>query len=425
MEAIPGRPTAGGEPTGGQRWLSRPVAGIGAASLLSDLGHEVPTALLPRLLTGLGGSAGALGLIEGVSDGLAGLMRLAGGALADDPGRRRKVVVGGYATTAILTSLIGAVGSVWQVGVLRAGGWAARGLRVPARNALLADSVRPEVYGRAYGFERAMDNLGAIGGPLLALALVVVGSVRGAILLSAIPGLLAAGAILYAVRHIPRLTPQPRALRISFRPIMQGRLGRLMISVGAFEVGNVAATLLILRATEALAPTKGPGSADRLALLLYLAYNVAAAGASLPAGRASDRFGSVVVLASGVGAFLIAYLGFAGAGHSISGLAVSFVLAGLGIGCVETAEHAAVAAVAPSDARGSAFGLLAAVQSFGNLAASGIAGLLWSAFSAKVAFTYLSSWMAVALIGMLAAGPGKGPPGRDRPGPAGETKTGP
>ncbi|MGH2671125.1 MAG: MFS transporter, partial [bacterium] len=339
------------------------------------------------------------------------------GTLADDPERRRKAAVGGYATTAILTSLTGAVGSVWQVGVLRAGGWAARGLRVPARNALLADSVRPEAYGRAYGFERAMDNLGAIGGPLLALGLVAVGSVRGAILLSAIPGLLAAGAIVYAIRHIPRLTSQPRALRISLRPIMRGRLGRLMVSVGAFEVGNVAATLLILRATEALTPTKGAATAGRLALLLYLAYNLAATGASLLAGRASDRQGCVVVLAAGVGAFLIAYLGFAGAALSIPGLALPFVLAGVGIGLVETAEHAAVAAFAPPDARGSAFGALAAVQSCGNLAASGNAGLLGSAFSAKVAFAYLSAWMAAALIGLLVAGH------RGGPGAAGDIRT--
>ena len=85
--------------------------------------------------------------------------RFGGGALADDPGRRRAIAVGGYTTTAVLSSVTGAATSVWQVGVLRAGAWAARGLRVPARNALLADIVDPAVYGRAYGFERAMDNL--------------------------------------------------------------------------------------------------------------------------------------------------------------------------------------------------------------------------------------------------------------------------
>jgi len=118
------------------------VRGIGAASLLSDAGHEIPTSLLPSLLTGtLGAPAAALGIIEGVADGLAGGARFAGGALADDPQRRRTVAVGGYATTAVLSSLIGVATAVWQVAVLRSAAWTARGLRVPARNALLADVV--------------------------------------------------------------------------------------------------------------------------------------------------------------------------------------------------------------------------------------------------------------------------------------------
>jgi MFS family permease len=146
-----------------ERWLGPGVAGIGTASLLADVGHEIPTALLPNLLTvTLGAPAAALGLIEGIADGLAGAARLAGGAIADDPRRRRAQAVAGYTTTAVLSSLIGAATTVWQVAILRAGAWAARGLRVPARNALLADIVPATVYGRAYGFERAMDNLSAI-----------------------------------------------------------------------------------------------------------------------------------------------------------------------------------------------------------------------------------------------------------------------
>jgi hypothetical protein len=151
-----------------KRWLGPGVAGIGTASFLADVGHEIPTALLPNLLTAtLGAPPAALGLIEGIADGLAGTARLAGGALADDPRRRRALAVGGYTTTAVLSGLLGAAGAVWQVGVLRAGAWAARGLRVPA-----------SVYGRAYGFERAMDNLGAIAGPLLALTLVGLAAAR-------------------------------------------------------------------------------------------------------------------------------------------------------------------------------------------------------------------------------------------------------
>jgi MFS family permease len=118
--------------------------GIGGASLLADVGHEIPTSLLPSLRTStLGAPAAALGAIEGVADGLAGAARFVGGALADDPQRRRKVAVGGYGTTAVLYGLIGVATSVWQVAILRAGAWTARGLRVPARNALLAESSPP------------------------------------------------------------------------------------------------------------------------------------------------------------------------------------------------------------------------------------------------------------------------------------------
>ncbi|MDN5747176.1 MAG: MFS transporter [Pseudonocardia sp.] len=148
----------------------------------------------------LGAPAAALGLIEGIFEGLAGAGRFVGGALADDPARRRAVAVGGYTATAVLSGLIGTTTSVAQAGVLRGAAWAARGLRVPARNALLADVVASHADGRAYGFERTMDNLGVIGGPLLALVLVSAVGVRTAILASIIPGLLAAVAIVYAIR---------------------------------------------------------------------------------------------------------------------------------------------------------------------------------------------------------------------------------
>src|SRR5215216_2785758 len=392
-----------------QGWLGPGVAGIGSASFLADVGHEIPTALLPNLLTTtLGAPVAALGLIEGLSDGLAGAARLAGGAIADDPRRRRAQAVAGYTTTAVLSSLICAATAVWQIGVLRAGAWAARGLRVPARNALLADIVPAAVYGRAYGFERAMDNLGAIGGPLLALALIGLVGTRTAIALSVIPGLLAALAIVYAIRHAPRAEQRERhPLRLRIRPVLTGRLGRLMVGVSVFEFGNVAATLLILRATELLAPGRDQDRATQLALGLYVAYNVAATVASIPAGRLGDRRGAVLVLALGVGLFGLAYAGFAVGGASVLALAPWFVAAGVAIGCVETAEHAAVAALAPGEMRGSAFGLLAAVQSFGNLAASTIAGLLWTAVSPRVAFAYLVAWMLLALVGLLPAARGQ------------------
>jgi MFS family permease len=386
------------------RWLNRGVAGIGVASFFSDVSHEVPTALLPSLLTTtLGAPAAALGTIEGIADGLAGAAKLAGGALADDPARRRATAMGGYTATAVLSALIGAATAVWQVGVLRTGAWLSRGLRTPSRNALLTDVVEPDAYGRAYGFERALDNAGAIAGPLLALALISVVGVREAILLSVIPGLLAAAAIFVAVRSARRLERHERPpVRIRIRPVLHGRFGRLLGAFTAFELANAAATLLILRATELLTPSHGHDSAVRLAVVLYAVYNAAAMVISVPAGHVSDRRGTTAVLAVGAVAALAAFTGLALAGASVALLAALFALAGTGKGAVETAQGAAVALLAPPALLGSAFGALAAIQSFANLAASAVAGALWTLVSPRAAFLYLAGWAAVSVVALTA-----------------------
>jgi MFS family permease len=391
------------EPSIERHWLTPGVRSIGLASLLSDAGHEIPTSLLPSFLTAtLGAPASALGLIEGIADGAAGVAKLAGGALADDPHRRRNVAVGGYVATAVLSSATGLATAAWQVGVLRTGAWAARGIRGPSRNAILADVVHPSAYGRAYGFERAADNLGAIVGPLLALGLVAWVGVRHAILLSIVPGLLAAVAMFAAARHVRIATSRThRPVRLQVRPVLRGGLGRLFLGMGAFEFGNCAATLLILRATELLTPGHGEEGAARIGLLLYVAYNAAGTLASYPAGHLGDRRGTRVALLGGAAAFLAAYLLFAAAGASVPVLGVAFVLAGVGIGSAETGETAAVAARAGERIRGSAFGLLAGLQSAGNLAASVIAGVLWTAASPTTAFLWLSAWMVASLVAFM------------------------
>jgi MFS family permease len=387
------------------RWLNRGVAGIGVASFFSDVSHEVPTALLPALLTTtLGAPAAALGTVEGIADGIAGAAKLAGGALADDPARRRATAMGGYTATAILSALIGAAAAVWQVAILRSAAWFSRGLRTPSRNALLTDVVAPEAYGRAYGFERAMDNAGAIGGPLLALALLSLVGVRDAILLSVIPGLLATLAIFVAVRSARRLERHERPpLRIRIRPVLHGRLGRLLGAITAYELGNAAATLLILRATNLLSPGHGHDSAVKLAVLLYVGYNAAAMVTSVAAGHTTDRRGATAVLVTGALALLAAYVGFALAGAGLAALAVLFVLAGTGKGAVETAQGAAVALLAPPELLGSAFGALATIQSFANLTASALAGALWTLVSPRTAFLYLAGWMAVSAAALVVA----------------------
>lgn len=140
-----------------------------------------------------------LGTIEGISDALVGLSKLAGGPLANDPGRRGRLASSGYLGTAIATAAIGLTTFVWQVAILRALAWASRGIRSPARDILLTDLTPKSAYGRAFGLERAGDNAGAILGPLLASVLVTVVGIRHTILLAIIPGIFAATvAFLYA-----------------------------------------------------------------------------------------------------------------------------------------------------------------------------------------------------------------------------------
>jgi MFS family permease len=220
--------------------------------------------------------------------------------------------------------------------------------------------------------------------------------VRTAIIVSVVPGLLAAVAIVFAIRLAPKFAPRERKpLSIKVRPVLQGRLGGLMVGITAFELGNVAATLLILRTTQLIAP----GHAySRTAVLLYAGYNLAATLIAIPAGHLSDRRGAALVMAIAAVMFAGAFAGFAFAGASVALLACFFVLAGLGIGVGETAESAAIAAFAPAEIRGSAFGLVAAVQAFANLAASAVAGGLWKAVSPEAAFLYLAVWSILAAI---------------------------
>jgi MFS family permease len=207
----------------------------------------------------------------------------------------------------------------------------------------------------------------------------------------------------YAIRRLPRLTARPRGRRprLQVRAVLQGRFRWLLAAAVGFELGNAAATLLILRVTNLLTPTYGVTHATEIALLLYTAYNAAAAVSSLPAGQVDDRRGSTLAWTLGAVALLAGYALLADGSPSIPLLTGAFILAGVGIGFAETAQSAAVAAAAPIDQRGSAFGILAAIQAFGNLAASIVAGVIWTLISPAAAFLYLSCWMVVAVVVLL------------------------
>ena len=255
------------------RWLSRGVLGVGTASFFSDAGHEIATSVLPSFLTvTLHAGPGALGAIEGTSDALVGLSKLAGGPLSNDPERRARLATGGYLGTALATGAIGLAVAVWQVAVLRALAWASRGIRSPARDTLLTSLVPPQAYGRAFGVERAGDNAGAIVGPLLASVLVAVVGIRHAIWFAVIPGVLAAVAITVAAREARRTvtsTAGRRTLSLNLGELRRAGLARALAPAALFEFGNIATTLLILRATGLL-HTGGRSLAGATSLAILL-----------------------------------------------------------------------------------------------------------------------------------------------------------
>src|SRR4051812_35337202 len=185
---------SGEDPVDGAKsgeWLTPGVAAVGTASFFSDAGHEITTSLLPTLVTStLHAGPAALGAIEGVSDALIGISKLAGGPLSIDPQRRARLAAGGYVGTAVATAAIGLATAVWQVAALRALAWVSRGLRSPARDSLLVSITPRPAYGRAVGLERAGDNAGAVVGPLLASMLIGLVGIRPAMLLAIVPGLL-------------------------------------------------------------------------------------------------------------------------------------------------------------------------------------------------------------------------------------------
>jgi MFS family permease len=393
----------GGTPTDENRWLTPGVLSVGAASLGSDAGHELTTSLLPTFLSStLHAGPAALGAIEGVSDALIGISKLAGGPLSSDPVRRGRLASGGYLVTAFATAAIGLATAVWQVAILRALSWVSRGLRSPARDTLLMSLVRPTAYGRAAGVERAGDNAGALIGPLVASALVGVLGIRHLMLLAFIPGLLAAAAITVAAREARRSVSTEtgrRTLSFNLRELRQAGFATTLAPVVLFELGNVATTLLILRATNLLdSGGRSLASATSIAILLYAAHNGAAMLTALGAGHAIDRLNPRVVFGVGAAVYVLAYATFAWDQHAWPVLLAAFVLAGVGIGTAEAAETSMVAYGLPDALRGNGFGVLGLVQSFGDLGASLVAGLIWAAVSPTAAFVYAGLWMVGAVV---------------------------
>lgn len=367
------------------RWLNRNVGAIGLTSLFSDISHEIATSILPVFLASLGAAPWALGVIEGVSDGLSSVAKLGGGWLSDRTGVRKPLAVAGYLVTAVSTAAIGWSSRWAHVLGGRALAWLGRGVRSPVRDAILADSIEARDYGKAFGFERALDTAGAILGPMAALVLLSTLSYRSIFFLTLVPGLLAAAIFAAAVRGRPTLRPISTA-KVSFRGLPP-RFRWFLVVVGVFGIGDFAHTLLILRATDILRPQMGEGAAGA-AITLYLVHNVFYAGLSTPIGALGDRFGKAGVLSAGYALAAFMNLGFLfGPTHWLL-LGSLFALGGSFIATEDALERAIAADLLPDHLKATGFGALAAVNAIGDLISSAVVGWVWAAVSPEAGFAY-------------------------------------
>ena len=385
-----------------KRWLTRGVLGIGLASLFSDWGHEAATAILPAFLASLGAPAVALGVIEGVSDGLSSFAKLAGGFIADRPRWRRPTGIVGYFATAITTFGYAFAQSWPAVLALRAFGWMGRGSRGPSRDALLAESVAPGQTGRAFGFERAMDTLGAVLGPLCATALLGALGLRGILRWTVLPGMAAALAFAFlaprskkAEPHVASETPAKIASRFAQLP---RNYWRYLAGVFAHGIGAFAPTLLILRASQILAPRLGVGRAAAISVALYTFHNFIDAAASYPAGALGDRIGKRGLLAIGYLIGVVSYAGFIFEQPTIPVLVALFGLAGVHDAFQQSLEKSLAAELLPGSVRGTGFGVLATANGIGDFVSSIAVGALWSLVSPAAGFLYAAVFAALGAL---------------------------
>jgi MFS family permease len=337
--------------------------------------------------------------------------KLLGGWLGDQVHRRKPWAALGYVVTGITTGMY-ALASAWPaVLVARAVGWAGRGLRSPLHDAMLTDVVPPEARGRAFGFDEAADTLGAVCGPLAALALVTVfgrtmptiNAYRWVFVLAAIPGLLAAISILVLVSEKPR----ERDGRLTFRGSMRAlppSFRRYLVGIFLFGIGDYANTLLILRATQVLTGRLSTEQAGSVAVALYTLHNVFYMAGAYPIGALADRFGKRWLL---IGAYSLAVLYnllLIVEIPSVAVLALVFALAGTVYSSQQSLERAIAADLVPEQVRSTGFGVLATVNGIGDFISSLMVGLLWSAFSPAAGFAYsliLTSLGAVTMTVVL------------------------
>ncbi len=376
------------------RGITRNVLVLGLVSLLTDVSSEMIYPLLPLFLTVvLGAGPAFLGAIEGVAESTAALLKLASGVVSDRVRRRKPLVLAGYGLSALARPLVALAATPAFVLGVRFCDRIGKGVRTSPRDALIADSVAPELRGRAYGFHRSMDHAGALLGPLVAAGLLgwFAFDLRTVFWCAAVPGLLAVLLIAGGVREVPR-PPAPARSAAKLSP-PHGPLRAYLLILLLFTLGNSSDAFLLLRAGElGVTPARLP--------LLWAFFHLVKMGSVFPFGALSDRIGRRGVIVAGWGVYAAAYLGFA---LATSELHIWLLFAGYGLfyGLTEGAEKAMVADLAIPSERGAAFGWFNAAIGLGALPASLLFGALWQWSGPLAAFGCGAALAGVAAVLLL------------------------
>jgi MFS family permease len=389
-------------------WWNRNVAGMTFTSLLSDACYEMVLAVVPGFLPIIGVPAAALGWIEGISDGFSSVLKFVSGWWTDRLGHRKTWVTAGYFLTGTGLSLF-ALAFSWPMILLgRMVSWCGKGIRGSLRDAMLSESVPPEVRGKAFGIHRAGDTVGAVLGPLCgALLLHFLPhqppdlAFRRVFLLSLIPGLAAPLVFWLMVREQRR---QPSARISVWHALRQqpAAFRRFLTAVGLFGAGDFSPTLLIMAAALLLTPRFGAVRAAEFAALFYVARNIVYAAASYPIGALGDRVPKTLLLSIGYGAAALTALGVAlmfRTGSTNAWLiGALFLLSGVFASAQETMQGAITPELTEAAARGTAYGMLGVVNGAGDLIASALLGTLWSVVSPAAGFTAAALLMAAGAV---------------------------
>lgn len=396
------------------RAIPRGVWALGLVSLLMDLSSELIHSLLPLyLVTVLGVSTLTVGVIEGIAEATAAVTKVFSGAVSDWIGRRKPLVLLGYGLAALSKPLFPLATGAGMVLAARFIDRIGKGIRGAPRDALVADLTPRGLRGAAYGLRQSMDTVGAFAGPLLALVLMAAtgNDFRLVFWFAVIPALACVALIVFGVQE-PALEPSTSARRFPIRRAELARLPRRYWLVTAF-----AAVLTLARFSEAflLLRALDVGLGVTWVPLILILMNVVYAASAYPFGRLSDRVRRRDLLAMGIGFLLVADLLLARAEDPwLVGIGALFW--GLHMGATQGLLTAVVADTAPEDLRGSAFGVFNLITGLTLLAASVIAGGLWSASGPAMTFYFGASLSAIALAGLLAdrrAGP-RFPPRQSR-----------